>query len=44
MARSRLTLLRRLSQIFFLLLFLGLLVFTSLRPTPGATGDIHLDP
>ena len=42
MARSRLTLLRRLSQIFFLLLFLGLLVFTSLRPTPGATGDIHL--
>jgi polyferredoxin len=41
-ARSRLPLLRRISQIFFLLLFLGLLVFTSLRPTPGATGDIHL--
>jgi polyferredoxin len=35
-------LLRRLSQIFFLVLFLALLVFTSLRPTPGATGDIHL--
>ena len=42
MARSRLPLLRRISQIFFLLLFLGLLVFTSLRPIPGATGDIHL--
>jgi polyferredoxin len=41
-ARSRLPLLRRISQIFFLLLFLGLLVFTSLRPIPGATGDIHL--
>jgi polyferredoxin len=37
-----LPLLRRISQIFFLLLFLGLLVFTSLRPVPGATGDIHL--
>jgi polyferredoxin len=37
-----LPLLRRISQIFFLLLFLGLLVFTSLRPIPGATGDIHL--
>ena len=42
MARSRLPLLRRISQVFFLLLFLGLLIFTSLRPTPGATGDIHL--
>ena len=42
MARSRLPLLRRISQIFFLLLFVALLVFTSLRPTPGATGDIHL--
>jgi polyferredoxin len=41
-ARSRLPLLRRISQIFFLLLFLGLLVFTSLRPAPGGTGDIHL--
>ena len=42
MSHSRLPLLRRISQIFFLLLFLGLLIFTSLRPTPGATGDIHL--
>ena len=42
MARSRLPLLRRISQIFFLLLFLVLLVFTSLRSTPGATADIHL--
>jgi len=41
-ARSRLPLLRRISQIFFLLVFLALLVFTSLRPTQGATGDIHL--
>ncbi len=42
MARSRLPLLRRISQIFFLLVFLWLLIFTSLRPTPGATGDIQL--
>jgi len=41
-ARSRLPLLRRISQIFFLLLFLGLLVFTSLRPSGGAGTDIHL--
>ncbi len=33
---------RRISQIFFLLLFLALLIFTSLRPSAGATGDIHL--
>ena len=33
---------RRTSQILFLLLFLGLLVFTSLRPLPGTTSDIHL--
>jgi len=33
---------RRVSQIFFLLLFLGLLAFTSLRGVPGATSDIHL--
>jgi polyferredoxin len=33
---------RRISQIFFLLLFLALLILTSLRPTAGATGDIHL--
>ena len=42
MARSRLPLLRRISQIFFLLVFIALLIFTSLRPTPGAAGDIHL--
>ena len=42
MSRSRLPLLRRISQIFFLLLFLALLIFTSLRPSSGATGDIHL--
>jgi len=41
-ARSKLPLLRRISQIFFLVLFLGLLIFTSLRPIPGGTGDIHL--
>jgi polyferredoxin len=40
--RSRLPLLRRISQIFFLFVFVALLVFTSLRPTAGATGDIHL--
>ena len=34
--------LRRTSQILFLLLFLGLLVFTSLRAMPGGTSDIHL--
>lgn len=33
---------RRVSQVFFLLLFLGLLIFTSLRPTGGAGTDIHL--
>lgn len=33
---------RRISQIFFLLVFVGLLAFTSLRPTPGGTADIHL--
>jgi len=33
---------RRISQIFFLLLFLLLLVFTALRAMPGTTSDIHL--
>ncbi len=42
MARSRLPLFRRISQIFFLLLFIGLLIFTALRPTPGAAGDIEM--
>jgi hypothetical protein len=40
--RSRWPLLRRISQISFLVLFVGLLIFTSLRPAPGATSDIHL--
>ena len=42
MAHSRLPLLRRISQIFFLVVFIALLVFTSLRPTAGGSGDIHL--
>lgn len=42
MAGSRLPLLRRISQIAFLLLFLGLLTFTSLRPASGGSSDIHL--
>jgi len=33
---------RRRSQIFFLVLFVGLLIFTSLRAMPGTTSDIHL--
>jgi polyferredoxin len=33
---------RRISQIFFLLLFLMLLVFTALRAMPGTTSDIHV--
>ncbi len=42
-ARSRLPLLRRISQIFFLLLFLWLLLFTSLSLFPGGTKtEIHL--
>jgi len=39
---SRLPKWRRTSQIIFLLLFLVLLIFTSLRGVPGATSDIHL--
>jgi len=39
---SRWTRWRRISQIFFLLLFLALLAFTSLRGVPGATSDLHL--
>ena len=42
MARSRLPLWRRISQIFFLLVFIALLIFTSLRPSSGGSGDIHL--
>ena len=39
---SRLPMWRRVSQILFLLLFLVLLAFTSLRGVPGATSNIHL--
>ena len=42
LASSRLPLFRRISQIAFLVLFLGLLVFTSLREMPGGTAEIHL--
>ncbi len=42
MAVSRWQRRRRISQIFFLLLFLGLLIFTSLRALPGTTSDIHV--
>lgn len=42
MARTRLSLFRRISQVGFLLLFLWLLVSTSLRPDTGATSEIHL--
>ena len=42
MTGSRLQRLRRISQVFFLLLFFFLLVFTALRATPGATSDIHV--
>ncbi len=42
MAGPRWTQLRRLSQGFFLLLFLALLVLTALRPLPGSASDIHL--
>ena len=41
-AGSRLPLFRRISQIAFLLLFLVLLIFTSLRTSPAASADIHL--
>jgi polyferredoxin len=41
-AGSRLPLLRRISQIFFLLLFLVLLIFTSLHSLIGTTSDMHL--
>src|SRR5579863_9841181 len=38
---SKLPALRRASQVFFLLLFLALLVFPSLRPS-SSTGDLHM--
>jgi polyferredoxin len=34
--------LRRISQIFFLLVFLALLIFTSMRPASASSGDIHM--
>jgi polyferredoxin len=37
-----LPLLRRISQISFLLVFIGLLIFTSMRPASSGAGDIHL--
>ena len=42
MARSRLPRWRSISQIFFLLLFLSLLFFTSLSFFPGGSTEIHL--
>lgn len=42
MAGSRLPRLRRISQIFFLLLFFVLLIFTALRPAPGGAGDLRM--
>ena len=42
MKRIKLPATRRISQIFFLILFLGLLVFTSLRVTAGSSQELHL--
>lgn len=42
MAGSRLTRWRRVSQIFFLLLFVALLILTTLRPAGGGAGDLHM--
>ena len=42
MKRSRLPLMRRVSQIFFLLLFFWLLLFTSLTLFPNGGAEIHL--
>ncbi len=42
MAHSKLPAIRRVSQIIFLLLFLALLAFSSLRPSSSGTGDIHM--
>lgn len=42
MAPSKLPLLRRISQISFLLVFLALLIFTSMRPASATSGDIHM--
>lgn len=42
MANSRLPLFRRVSQIFFLLAFLALLVLTTMRPAASSSSDIHM--
>ncbi len=42
MAHSRLPLFRRISQIFFLLVFLTLLLLTTIRPGSASSGDIHM--
>jgi polyferredoxin len=41
-ANSRLPQFRRISQIFFLLLFLALLILTSMRPASTGSADIHM--
>jgi len=41
-ARSRLPKLRRISQVVFLLLFLALLISTSLRPAGSGSNDLHM--
>ena len=38
---TRLPVLRRISQVFFLVLFVGLLIATSLSAMPGVAGDLH---
>ena len=42
MANTRLPQFRRVSQIFFLLLFLVLLILTSMRPASTASAEIHM--
>lgn len=42
MAHSRLPLFRRISQTFFLLVFLALLILTTIRPASPGSGDIHM--
>ena len=42
MAQSRLPLFRRISQTFFLIVFLALLILTTIRPTSSGSGDIHM--
>jgi polyferredoxin len=42
LAHSKLPQVRRISQVFFLLLFLALLIFTSMGPASASSGDIHM--